>query len=44
MLRHLVRSIPISPGEDESDALAIAYCHLSRTLTACAPRALRKIP
>jgi crossover junction endodeoxyribonuclease RuvC len=31
MLARLVLGHPGKPGEDESDALAVAYCHLSRS-------------
>jgi crossover junction endodeoxyribonuclease RuvC len=33
MLARLVLGHPAKPSEDESDALAVAYCHLSRSAT-----------
>lgn len=30
MLARLLPDLPLRPGEDEADALAIAYCHLTR--------------
>lgn len=43
MLRHLVGSLPAEIGDDEADAMAVAYCHFSRASTACSPRALRAV-
>jgi len=45
MLRRLIHPPPAADaGEDEIDALAIAYCHLSRAAALSATRALRTGP
>ncbi len=43
MLRRLMVNPPPDPAEDEADALAAAYCHLSRPLLARA-RPLTSVP
>ena len=43
MLRRLLLHPPVHPTQDESDALAIAYCHLSRPPVARA-RAMKVLP